>query len=206
MIKTFTIPFKILNVAAGDIEEFIGEMPGSGLDGFSEIYEKALEKAAKVCRIASGYHLFSEIAVTKKNVIVNGTLFSTGGIIANQLKGSSGIAIFVCTAGLSISDLSKEATASNDGVMAYLYDLIGSVCAEKAADRLETMLLNDLGQQKNRVSNRCSPGYCGWDVVEQKKLFSLLPENFCGVTLSEASLMNQIKSVSGIIGYGPNKA
>ncbi len=202
MIKTLTIPYETLDVTSGDIEKFIGYMPGSSLDGFNRLYDEVLAKAAEVCRITGGYRLFSDICITKNNITIEGTKLSTGGIIARQLKNSSGIAIFVCTAGRGISDLSKKMAASDDGIMAYLFDVIGSLCAEKAADRLETLLVNDLGQPEYGISNRCSPGYCGWDVAEQHKLFALLPENFCGVTVSETSLMNPIKSVSGIIGYG----
>jgi len=53
-----------------------------------------------------------------------------------------------------------------------------------------------------KVSNRYSPGYCTWDVSEQKKLFSFFPDRFAGITLSDSSLMNPIKSVSGIAGIG----
>lgn len=206
MIKTLTIPYDILNVTTSDIKELIGYMPGNSLDELNQHYEDALKKAAEVCLITIGYRLFSDISITKNNISIEGTEFSTGRTIARQLKNCSGIAIFICTAGQSISDLSKQMAASNDGMMAYLFDVIGSVCTEKAADYLENLLLKDLGQSEYRISNRCSPGYCGWDVAEQQKLFALLPENFCGVKVSETSLMNPIKSVSGIIGYGKNMA
>ena len=52
------------------------------------------------------------------------------------------------------------------------------------------------------ITNRYSPGYCGWDVSEQQKLFFLLPENCCGIRLTDSSLMLPIKSVSGVIGVG----
>ena len=52
------------------------------------------------------------------------------------------------------------------------------------------------------TSNFYSPGHRDWNISEQMNLFSLLPDNFCGVTLSKSLLMNPIKSVSGIIGVG----
>lgn len=52
-------------------------------------------------------------------------------------------------------------------------------------------------------TNRFSPGYCGWHVSEQHKLFSLFPApEPCGVRLTPSALMMPIKSVSGIIGLG----
>ena len=54
-------------------------------------------------------------------------------------------------------------------------------------------------------TNRFSPGYCGWHVSEQQRLFSLFPTaNPCGIRLTDSSLMIPIKSVSGIIGIGKN--
>jgi len=53
-----------------------------------------------------------------------------------------------------------------------------------------------------KITNRFSPGYCQWYVSEQSKLFSLMPEDRLTVKLSDSSLMNPVKSVSGIIGIG----
>jgi hypothetical protein len=40
-------------------------------------------------------------------------------------------------------------------------------------------------------------------VSDQHDLFSLLPEDFCGIRLTESAMMVPVKSVSGIIGIGP---
>ncbi len=202
MTRTHAFSFASLNVTANDIEEFIGYLPGSSLEAFEDHYESALAKAADVSQIIAGYRLFDDVEITKNNIVIDGTLFSTGRMVSGQLKGSSGIAVFVCTAGHGISELAKEMTTAGDVLMAYMYDVIGSLCAEKAADKLEALLLKEIAIAGFGISNRCSPGYCGWDVGEQAKLFSLLPNGFCGVTLSSSSLMTPIKSVSGIIGYG----
>ncbi|MGB5263413.1 MAG: vitamin B12 dependent-methionine synthase activation domain-containing protein, partial [Lutimonas sp.] len=65
-------------------------------------------------------------------------------------------------------------------------------------------LKNSTSLNNLAITNRYSPGYCDWKVVDQQKLFSFFPENFCGVSLSETSLMRPIKSVSGIVGIGKN--
>jgi cobalamin-dependent methionine synthase I len=53
-----------------------------------------------------------------------------------------------------------------------------------------------------KITNRYSPGFCGWQTSEQFKIFKLFPANFCGVTLTESAVMNPIKSVSGLFGVG----
>jgi len=47
-----------------------------------------------------------------------------------------------------------------------------------------------------------SPGYCGWKVAEQSKLFKMFPADFCNIGLTESMMMDPVKSISGIIGVG----
>ena len=65
--------------------------------------------------------------------------------------------------------------------------------------------LEDEGDMVKCYTNRFSPGYCGWHVREQPDLFSLFPTPHpCGIHLTDSCLMVPIKSVSGVIGIGPN--
>ena len=47
-----------------------------------------------------------------------------------------------------------------------------------------------------------APGYCDWDVSQQKVLFRAIDSTSVGVRLTESCLMIPQKSVSGIIGIG----
>jgi len=69
-------------------------------------------------------------------------------------------------------------------------------------DKIQEQLKAFMELQGLKITNRYSPGYCGWDIKEQANLFGLLPEKFCGIRLSDSMLMKPIKSVSGIIGIG----
>ena len=73
--------------------------------------------------------------------------------------------------------------------------------AEKAGDRMERLLEKELGGERH--TNRLSPGYCGWHLTGQKTLFRLMGGSPCGISLSDVCLMTPIKSISGIIGIGP---
>jgi hypothetical protein len=48
-----------------------------------------------------------------------------------------------------------------------------------------------------------SPGYCGWDITGQRKLFLRLAPGDVGIALNESCLMRPLKSVSGVIAVGP---
>ena len=81
-------------------------------------------------------------------------------------------------------------------VKVYIADSLGSIIAEKAADCMEEELAAFIEKRGWKHTNRYSPGYCGWHVSEQQKLFSLFPvASPCGIQLTDSSLMIPIKSV-----------
>jgi cobalamin-dependent methionine synthase I len=140
--------------------------------------------------------------VAKASIECGGRSFDTGPIIARGLAGSTQIAFFAATCGEGFDEWYKFASREGDTLLAYTIDSAGSVIAEKIADAIEKIAGEVCGTRNLGISNRYSPGYCGWDVSDQKKLFSLLPTQSCGITLTESALMLPIKSVSGIIGIG----
>lgn len=140
-----------------------------------------------------------------KTLSAMGHDFSIGRIIARQLRGSQRYVFFVATAGKEFEEFQHALQAEGNMVKVFIADAIGSVIAEKTADRMEEELQRLLGATGWHHTNRFSPGYCGWLVSEQQRLFPLFPEQPpCGVTLTESSLMTPIKSVSGVIGLGPD--
>lgn len=91
-----------------------------------------------------------------------------------------------------------------DFLKGYIYDVAGSEIVEAAADIMTEKLKEEMQRKGMLITNRFSPGYCGWNVSEQHKIFQLVPDNFCGIQLLESALMVPIKSISGIIGIGRN--
>ena len=128
--------------------------------------------------------------------------FEIGQIIEKQLKGSEAYVLFICTCGQEYETYQQRLKAENDLVRVYIADALGSVIAEKCADEMEKNLQESIEKLGWHHTNRFSPGYCGWHVSQQQKLFPLFEGKTCGVRLTESSLMLPIKSVSGIIGIG----
>lgn len=130
--------------------------------------------------------------------------FAIGKIIERQLKGAEAYAFFICTAGVEYEAFQERLKKEGDMVRVFIADALGSVIAEKAADQMEQSLQENIDKLGWHHTNRFSPGYCGWHVSQQQLLFPLFKGETCGVKLTESSLMVPIKSVSGIIGLGPN--
>ncbi len=143
------------------------------------------------------------ISITEDSVSCNGMSFATGPIITSQLKRSTSLALYVSTVGPRLEQWSGELMAEGDMMRGYIVDAIASEYVEQASVWLEKQIAIHLQTRGWKMTHRYSPGYCDWPVSEQHKLFSLLPEKFCGITLTESALMVPIKSLSGIIGLGP---
>lgn len=203
MIKEFQFSFNELGIQPEDLIPLLGFDEGIIPEPFPEIINNALKDAADFCTIRGGYKILKFIEINQKEttIKIENLLFYPSKIITTQLKNSDSTAIFVCTAGEKISNHANE-ILQVDPILSFIFDIIGSVCVEKAMDKIQQYLHAEMQKSGLNISDRFSPGYCEWSVAEQQKLFSLLPDNFCGISLSSSSLMYPIKSVSGIIGIG----
>ena len=133
------------------------------------------------------------------------TVFSVGKTIARQLRGSEAFVFFAATAGTEFEVFQHTLQQEEDMVKIYIADSLGSIIAEKTADCMEVALAEYIREKNWKHTNRYSPGYCGWHVSEQQKLFPLFPIAAPGgIRLTDSSLMVPIKSVSGVIGTGTN--
>ncbi len=171
---------------------------------FASIIAREVEAAASSRGVQGGYRLIEEVELDDQSelLMLGGERFQAGRQVISKLKGSEVVALFICTAGGEVGKRIQKLTQEGDTISAYVADVIGSVLVEEAMDRIHKTLFDRMQKQGWKVTNRYSPGYCDWNVSEQQALFRLLPDNFCGVTLTESMLMLPVKSVSGIIGAG----
>lgn len=204
MTKIFQFQFEDFDVLPEEIEEFMGFEQGKTPEPFPDLINQALKLAPEMCQITGAFQIFNHISVHLQNetIQIENQQFFPGKIVVTQLKEATQLALFVCTAGSGISDFSKQKSAEGDEMMAYVFDVIGSITVDKAAGKLQEKILEDVNNYGLNITDPFSPGYCNWSVAEQHKLFSLLPSHVCGIKLSDSALMHPIKSVSGITGIG----
>jgi Vitamin B12 dependent methionine synthase, activation domain len=193
-----------LRVNTPGIERILGYKPGEKEPFVSMLIDTIMEEAADICDIRAEYRIFNKPVFDAggRSLTILNEKFELKKIVFGQLRRSDSLIVFLCTAGEGLGRLSSEAMAAGDVLRAYICDLAGSEIAEAAADRMQADLGMKMKDEGCSITNRYSPGYCGWDVSEQHKLFRLMSDNFCGITLSGSALMRPEKSVSGFIGAG----
>ncbi len=195
MIREFQYTFHDLEIVQEDIIELLGFNQTNVPEPFPEMIDKALKEAAEICEIKFGFNYFNhfEIDPVKQEITVDHLIFSPGKNVIAELKNASSIALFVGTAGENISLHSMRLAENGDQLLSYIFDIIGSLAADITQEKVNHELEKEVSKSGLKTSNSYSPGHRDWNISDQLKLFSLLPDNFCGVTLSESLLMNPYK-------------
>jgi hypothetical protein len=113
------------------------------------------------------------------------------------------LALFAITLGRAVHDEINSLLGSRELALGSMLDSVASAGAEKAADMVETRFLQSLSSRgvvdEKSVVMRYSPGYCGWHVSGQKKLFEYLQPDKIGIDLNDSYLMEPLKSISGVL-------
>ena len=117
------------------------------------------------------------------------------------------LALFAVTVGDRVCDEISRLFGQNDFAGGVMLDAAASIGADLAAEEIERHC--DKQWRTSRLIDdtmavmRFSPGYCGWHVSGQKKLFASLQPERVGIRLNDSFLMQPLKSVSGVIVAAP---
>lgn len=203
-VHEIKIEFDKIKPASKTIMECMGYKAGNNYDVIFTNTKELIEESILHTEVIGGYRIFGDesIAIESDKMLVNNEIFELDKIIAKQLIKCSSIAFITVTLGKKYDDWINQYFKNDDPFLGYIADTIGSEMVENAADVIESKVEQEAKKIGLNCTNRYSPGYCGWNVFEQHKFFSFLPDNFCGIKLSESALMNPVKSVSAIIGIG----
>lgn len=201
--KDFEFDQKDLDITIKDILE-IAPDESKGMEDFSAVIEKVISECMPSIHAKGGYTIVEETACDDSYITLGNLVFGTGRIISRQFRQAAKTAVFACTAGPEIREMYDKYMGKNEPLKAFMADTLGTVIAEKSMDMIQSSLESEMIKSGLHCTNRYSPGYCGWNVAEQQKLWTFLPANYCGISLTESSLMIPVKSVSGIIGIGEN--
>ncbi|MBC8384574.1 MAG: hypothetical protein H8E57_03535 [Candidatus Cloacimonetes bacterium] len=120
--------------------------------------------------------------------------------IQNIYQKAENLSLFAVTLGKQVSDKIRELFRENDFALGHLLDCIASLSADNAVRKLEELTTESTEKHREEIETLAySPGYCGWHISGQKKLFESLQPEKIGITLNGSFLMIPLKSVSGVL-------
>lgn len=138
-----------------------------------------------------------------KTVELEGEAGFDGPLVARALAGADQVAMAVCTIGLPLEQRLHE-LFSDDPMRAMALDGAGVAALRYVSDTVIAKI-RDMAEQSGLGSGmRAQPGQEGWSIRQQRVLFDLLAVEEIGVRLTDSYLMIPKKSVSFVIGMGPD--
>lgn len=126
-----------------------------------------------------------------------------GPLVARALAGATQVALAVCTIGPALEERVRALFAAGDPLRAMALDGAGVAALGLVSQMVGERICEEAAAQELRTGMRVSPGQEGWPLEQQRLLFSLLPAERIGVRLNESCLMIPQKSVSFVVGLGP---
>ena len=123
--------------------------------------------------------------------------------VENIYQTSDNLALFAVTIGEKICREIARLFEMNEFALGSMLDSAASEGAEMASQFVELYYkeyLKDNNLFDSSSGILCfSPGYCGWYISAQRKLFEFLHPDEIGIRLGESFLMTPLKSISGVI-------
>ena len=152
--------------------------------------------------------LFKSISINEFDLVFKGeNLNEPEALLEIIYKDSDQLALFVVTIGIEVCEMISKLFKENDFALASILDVVASDAVELAEKELINIFLS-IQENKLKASQSVlpfSPGYCGWHITSQRKLFQHLEPVKIGVSINESCLMSPLKSISGILVTGNKK-
>lgn len=178
--------------------------------GDSRTRTLAEQAQAVYAHLSAPMGMIAEVTPEEFNSLYRGEGNNAANTPLNEIIPEAGaLALFAVTLGESVSNEISLLFRQNDFAGGAMLDATASIGADLAAGEMErrcdiqwrsACMIDDA-----MAVMRFSPGYCGWHVSGQKKLFARLQPERIGISLNDSCLMQPLKSVSGVIVAAPKE-
>lgn len=138
-----------------------------------------------------------------QRVTLEGGAVFEGPLVARALAGATELAIAVCTIGPALEERVAALFAAGDPVRALALDGAGTAALGEISRMTSARIRGEASARGLGTGMRASPGQEGWPLEQQRVLFSLVPGEEISVRLTQSCLMLPRKSVSFVVGLGP---
>jgi len=169
-----------------------------------DIAKKALDSVTGLLEPEVFVKEFQVASFQHNSIELEGGYGITGPLVIGHLLGATRISVVVCTVGTKIDDYTSE-VIDDDIVLALAVDGVGAAAVESLANAVCRKIETKAAADGLQTTIPLSPGMIGWDVEEgQTTIFDLVDQDQISVSLSPHYLMVPRKSLSMMIGIGPN--
>ena len=151
--------------------------------------------------VAYETHPITEIGYQQLSLEGNTVLH--GSALSSVLSPAKELAVLVCTIGDKLEEKVTDYFDKSKPLQGLLLDGIGSAATDALIREVCRLIMRGASLRGYQTSSPLSPGGPSFPLSEQWQLFKLVPAEEIGVRLTSTGLMVPRKSVSMVIGIGP---
>jgi hypothetical protein len=194
----------IQKVSSEEVLRYLGYQAGHKVPTrILSLVDKHIQNAAQLIEPQHSF-IIRDVEHIEGDRAFLGDVAFEGRILAQLMQRCKKAAIFAVTIGDLLEGQVQQLANQGRVLEAAIMDAVGSDAAEKAATSVQDRVREMAGAQSLGISFRFSPGYCDWDIGQQKMVFCAMNGRSAGIRLTEGCVMVPRKSVSGIIGMSPH--
>jgi hypothetical protein len=172
-------------------------------DRILRLAEQALEEGTKFLDPVVVFRWLTIESLRHERITLAGGASLTGPLIVEHFTTAKDVVAALCTIGDRLEEKASEVMA-NDPAYGLALDGLGSAAVESLANAACRHFETQAANKGYRATIPLNPGMEGWPVeVGQEEIFNLLGDEHAGVRLTSSSMMVPRKSLTMVIGFGP---
>ncbi len=191
------------SLGARDVLEGQGIDPARASPALEAAAEEVIEEAQSLLEPAAVREVVGVRDFHHQTIELDGDAAFEGPLAARALAGSMEVSLAVCTIGAAL-EARVQALFSEDPVRAMALDGAGIAALRQVSGAVVRRIREEAATKGWGSGMRAQPGQEGWSIRQQAVLFDLVPAERIGVRLTESALMIPQRSVSMVIGMGPD--
>ena len=166
----------------------------------------ALHVGFKKLRPAAIIHTARVVEHRHERILLKGGNELASPLVARHLAGAEQVTLAVCTIGAGLEELASTWMEKNP-LLGVALDGLGNAAVENLAQQVCGRIGEQAQTKGLTTSAPLSPGEPEWPVeVGQPQIFALLDPSRAGITLTSGGMMVPKKSISFVVGIGPEMA
>ena len=163
----------------------------------------ASAKKAHLLAPAIAYEIYPITGMSAGQLSLKGNLVVQSSLLPSLLAEAKELAAVVVTIGPGLEKQVTDYTSQGEPLRGLLLDGIGSAAVDSLAREVCKLMAGEASSRGYQASSPISPGMPGLPITEQWPLLEMVPAREIGVSLTPAGVMVPRKSVSMVIGIGP---
>ena len=152
---------------------------------------------------AIAYEFYAITQVSHDRLSLENNAVLHGSLLPSVLSSAKELAAVVCTIGSALEKRATDYFSRNETLRGLLLDGIGSAAVDSLIQEVCKLIAQEASSSGYQASSPLNPGMADFPISEQWQMFQLVPSEEIGVSLTSLGVMVPLKSVSMVIGMGP---